>query len=188
MGHTARNDRDERTNRRGRMILSRSEPRRQPSQSDSLPISEKHRRLVRLPGIDDYTPAVCRTNHLSSFLERFGVNLDQDHREVLVRGAALMRSAARYDDQISFLNLDGLAVDDTRTAPLAGISLFWRLELATEHQRRGYIQHVVNIVRSVVQFRRSSGLVLFMLHRDAQLHAGAVDQFFGFVFGLQLFL
>ena len=68
---------------------------------------------VRLRGIDGYHGGRC-TNHLSSFLERFGVNLDQDHREVLVRGAALMRSAAGHNDEIAFLDFKGFAIDDAR--------------------------------------------------------------------------
>src|SRR2546430_13817349 len=119
------------------------------------------------PDAGDQFPWISRTNHLSSFLERFGVDLDQDHREVLIRGAALMRSTAGHNDQIAFLDFNGLAIDDTRTAPLAGISLFWRIQPATEYQRRGSIQHVVNIIRSIVQFRRGSGLVLFVLHRNS---------------------
>src|SRR5439155_22171168 len=85
------------------------------------------------PDARDHLPWFSCTNHLSSFLERFGVDLDQNHGEVLVRGAALMRGAARHDDQIAFLDFKSFAIDDTRTAPLAGISFFWRIELATEY-------------------------------------------------------
>ena len=99
-----------------------------------------------------------------------------------------MRGAARHDDQIAFLDFNGLAIDDARTAPLAGIGFLWRIKLATEYQRGRSIQHVVNIIGSIVQFRCSSSLVLFVLHRDAQLHARTVDQLFGFVFGMELLL
>src|SRR5215831_64510 len=72
--------------------------------------------------------------NLSSLLERLGVNLDQDHREVFVFCAALMRRAARNDYEIALLDFESLAIDDARTAPLAGIDLFWSVELSAQNQ------------------------------------------------------
>ena len=103
----------------GRMILSRSAPRQPPPESDSTPICEYKACCQSGYAELTATTAACRTNHLSSFLERFGVNLNQDHSEIFIRGAALMRSTARHDDEISFLDFNGLAIDDPRTAPLA---------------------------------------------------------------------
>ena len=106
------------------MILSRSAPRQPPPESDSTPICEY--KACCQSGYAELraTTAACRTNHLSSFLERFGVNLNQDHSEIFIRGAAPMRSTARHDDEISFLDFNGLAIDDPRTAPLARVVIY----------------------------------------------------------------
>src|SRR5713226_3960746 len=106
-------------------------------------------------------------------LQRFKINLNQDHREVFVRSAALMRSAARHDHEIALLNFESLAVDDAWAAPFAGISFFWRIELAAQHERCPSVEHVVHIIGSIMQLSGGASLVLFVLHGDPQLHARA---------------
>src|SRR6185503_9109221 len=110
------------------------------------------------------------------WLQRFLIDLNQNHHEILVRGAALVRSPARDDHEIALLDLESLAVDNPRAAPLARVSLLRILKLSAQNESGGTFQHIVDIVRRIVQFRQGAGPVFLVLNRHAQLHAAAVNQ------------
>src|SRR5262245_24367027 len=82
------------------------------------------------------TPAVRRPDEIPSrlFLQRLRINFDEDHHEVFVVRAALVRSAARNDDEIALFDFECLAIDDARATPLAGVGLFWILQLSAKHE------------------------------------------------------
>src|SRR5262252_3155151 len=96
---------------------------RWPRLSDSAPwrFRPKLPSLQSVPG-----PARRRASPTSSaaLLQRLGIDLYQDHGEVFVFGAALMRRAARHHNKIALLNFKSLAVDNLRTTPFARVSLF----------------------------------------------------------------
>ncbi len=61
-----------------------------------------------------------------------------------------MRRAARYDNQIAFGDLKGLAGINAWAAPFPGLDLAGRVKFSTQRQRRGTFQHIVNIVGGVM--------------------------------------
>src|ERR1700730_19419378 len=99
---------------------------------------------ARRAGQESNNNAVYECWSSGSFFQWLSIDLDQNHGEVFVRSAALMRSAPWHDYDITFLDFDGLAVDDARAAPLTGIGFFRRIEFSAQHERGRSIQHVVD--------------------------------------------
>ena len=65
----------------------------------------------------------------------FGIYLDQDHRKLLASRAALVRGAARHDDEIPFGDFKRLPRDDPWSTPFSGLDLMRSVKFSAERQR-----------------------------------------------------
>src|SRR5215210_2094467 len=124
----------------------------------------------------------------SSFLlrQRLGEDLYEYHREVLADGAAHVRRAPRHDDEVALLHVELLPASDAGAAPLARLDLARRLKSPAERERRRAFEHVVNVVRGVVDFGRGRSPVMLVLDGDAKLSPLAAGYLFRLVLGVEL--
>src|SRR5947209_12101041 len=106
-------------------------------------------------------------------VNRLSVNLNQDHGKIFSR--ALVRRASRNDYQIAFAYLECLAVNDSRASPFSRLYFARRIQSPSECERGFAFEHVVNIVRCVVEFGISLRPALVVLHCNSQLHPLAAD-------------
>src|SRR5438067_1878288 len=106
-------------------------------------------------------------------MNRLCENLNQDHGEIFSR--PLVRCASRNDYEIAFAYLECLAAKNSRASPFSRLYLARRVQSPSERERGFAFEHVVNIVRCIVEFGLRRWPALVMLHGHAQLHPLAAD-------------
>ena len=92
-----------------------------------------------------------------------------------------MGSAAWDDNQVTLVDDNLLTAGDLRCTPFSRFNFFRTLECASERERGRTIQHVIHVVRRIVDLAIGSSRVFLVLDSDTQFHSFATNQIFSFV-------
>lgn len=110
--------------------------------------------------------------------------LDQDHRKPLAGDRPLVRRAPRHEYQIALFDHVPLSADGRFRTPFAGRCFLGVDQRTAKQQRRRTFQHVVNVVRTVVDLIEVVNPLFVVKNRDARLLARRGDDIFVSIAGL----